>query len=303
MSHSMKEMPGQGFVIESKGFELELGIAGVESLFFHERVVHGLLEDLMAELSKCGILKNPVIIDRNNIVLDGNHRAFAFKKLGLRFIPTCKVDYFHRDIRLRYWFRLLRGVDSLIMVRARIEEAGGTLWEVANIETLEDKMKENPYSWGIQKGHSFACVLFDGDRVSDAVSAYDTLEGIQGKLKQRGVELEYIPCSRVHEEGFSVSLRDDELVILTPLITKEMVVEAVKAGKTFAPKSTRHLIPVRPVNVNTPIGWFEEDISLEEMKGRFKALLESKGLLRLEPGHEFQGRVYDEALLVFRDEI
>lgn len=294
-------MSKEELIIRSKGFELELGVIGIDSLFLHERVVDEFMEGLISELRSCGTLEDPVIVDKNNIVLDGNHRTFAFRKLGLRFIAVCKVDYFHEDIKLRYWFRLLRKVENLAMVTNMVEETGGALRRVADLRTLEKRMKANPYSCGIRQGNFFASVVFDRDRVRDAVSAYDKVEDIQRKLIKAGVELEYIPCRQVYEEDFPACLGDNEIVILTPQITKEMVVEAVMAGKIFAPKSTRHLIPVRPVNFNVPIGWFREDIALEEISARVRNLLDSKEVLRLEPGRDFKGRIYDEPLLVFQD--
>ncbi|MBW1997987.1 MAG: hypothetical protein JRJ29_08505 [Deltaproteobacteria bacterium] len=288
-------------IIRNKGFELELGVTGIDSLFLHERVVNEFMEGLVSELRSCGTLEDPVIIERNNIVLDGNHRTFAFRKLGLRFITVCRVDYFHEDIKLRYWFRLLRKVESLAIVTDMVKETGGTLCRVADLKSLEERMLENPYSCGIQQGDFFASVIFDGDVVKDAVSAYDKVEDIQRKLIKTGVELEYVPCRQVYEEDFPACLGDKEIIILTPRITKEMVVEAVMAGKIFAPKSTRHLIPVRPVNLNVPIGWFKEEIALEEISARVRELLDRKEVMRLEPGRDFKGRTYDEPLLVFQD--
>ncbi|MBW2064114.1 MAG: hypothetical protein JRJ03_04180 [Deltaproteobacteria bacterium] len=294
-------MSKRQMILRSEGFELELGVAGIDSLFLHERVVDEFMEGLICELRSCGTLEDPVVIERNNIVLDGNHRTFAFRKLGLRFMAVCKVDYFHEDIKLRYWFRLLRKVESLAMVTNMVEETGGAVRRVADLKSLEKRMEENPYSCGIKQGDFFASVVFDRDRVSDAVSAYDQVEDIQRKLIKTGVELEYIPCRQVYEEDFPACLGDNAIVILTPRITKEMVVEAVMAGKIFAPKSTRHLIPVRPVNLNVPIGWFKEEIALEEISARVRELLDSKEVMRLEPGRDFKGRIYDEPLLVFQD--
>ncbi len=80
-----------------------------------------------------------------------------------------------------------------------------------------------------------------------------------------------------------------------------MVVDAVKKKKRFAPKTTRHLIPARPLNVNVPTYWFKEDISLEEINKRFLKLLERKNLRRFGPGQVVDGRYYEEELFVFFD--
>jgi len=105
----------------------------------------------------------------------------------------------------------------------------------------------------------------------------------------------------VQEPGFSRRLRPDQAVIWTPHISKEMVVGAVRQGKRFTPKATRHLIPARPLNVNVPIGLFREDISLEEINTAFSEFLSEKSLRRFPPGQIINGRYYEEELFVFFD--
>ena len=97
-------------------------------------------------------------------------------------------------------------------------------------------------------------------------------------------------------------MKRDELIIWTPQISKEMVVEAVKKEKVFAPKTTRHLIPARPLNLNIPTKWFKENISLEDINKRFVAFLEKKRVKRFAPGQIVNGRYYEEELFVFYDD-
>ena len=127
------------------------------------------------------------------------------------------------------------------------------------------------------------------------------MEKIQEKLLQNDLKIEYIPCKSVHESKISDQLKNSEVIIWTPQITKEMVVDAVKKKKRFAPKTTRHLIPARPLNVNIPTYWFKEDISLQEINKRFFKLLERKNLRRFGPGQVVDGRYYEEELFIFFD--
>ena len=94
-------------------------------------------------------------------------------------------------------------------------------------------------------------------------------------------------------------MKDDEVVIWTPQITKEMVVDAVKKGKIFSPRTTRHLIPSRPINVNVPSYWFKENISLEEINRRFSTFLARKHIKRFGPGQVIAGRYYGEELFIY----
>jgi len=289
------------FSIKTENLKLELEVVPVETLFIHERILPGIAEQLVLEFKNLANLENPIIVDRSGIVLDGSHRTYVFKALDFKYIPVCRIDYFHRDTELRYWFRLLGDIKDRDWIREVVEKLGGTLQEVTDRESLEKMLEEDCYRCGVQQGSFFAVITFSEHVVNDAVSAYDMLEKIQDRLTKKGMVLEYIPCQYVYDDEFCQALKDHEIVLWTPQITKEMVVEAARKEKVFAPKSTRHLIPARPLNVNVPTHWFKEDIPLEEINERFTRFLEGKEMRRLSPGQVIDGRYYEEELFVFFD--
>jgi hypothetical protein len=289
------------FSIDTDNLRLELEVVPVESLFIHERILPGIARQLILEFKNLANLENPVIIDRNGIVLDGNHRTYVFKELDFKYIPVCRIDYFHGDMQLRYWFRLLGNIENMDLIQEVVEELGGSFREVRDRESMEKMLEEDCYRCGVQQGDFFATITFGEDMIKDAVGAYDILEKIQDRITKRGVKLEYIPCQHVQDEEFCEALRDHEIVIWTPQITKEMVVEAARQKRVFAPKSTRHLIPARPLNMNIPTHWFKENITLEEINRRFTRFLQGKGMRRLGPGQVIDGRFYEEELFIFFD--
>lgn len=289
------------FSIDTDNLRLELEVVPVESLFIHERILPGIARQLILEFKNLANLENPVIIDRNGIVLDGNHRTYVFKELDFKYIPVCRIDYFHGDMQLRYWFRLLGNIENMDLIQEVVEELGGSFREVRDRESMEKMLEEDCYRCGVQQGDFFATITFGEDMIKDAVGAYDILEKIQDRITKRGVKLEYIPCQHVQDEEFCEALRDHEIVIWTPQITKEMVVEAARQKRVFAPKSTRHLIPARPLNMNIPTHWFKENIPLEEINRRFTRFLQGKGMRRLGPGQVIDGRFYEEELFIFFD--
>jgi hypothetical protein len=87
--------------------------------------------------------------------------------------------------------------------------------------------------------------------------------------------------------------------LATPVISKSEIVEVALSGRIFAPKSTRHIIPARPMAVNIPTDWLWGDLSLGETNRRMVDLLKSKRIERLPPGQVLD-RKYDEELFVFR---
>jgi hypothetical protein len=289
------------FIIESESLRLELDIARVDSLFLHERTLPSLADELILEFKNLVNLENPIIIDKNNIVLDGNHRTYVFKKLQFKYIPVCRIDYLDQSAKLRYWFRLLGNVVNLEVIKRVVRGFHGTFREVKDREELERVMAKQCFCCGIQQAEYFAVIRFSEEVVKDAVTAYDVLEGFQSRLVEEGTRVEYIPCQYAQDREFCACLKEGEVILWTPQITKEMVIDAAKKKKLFAPKSTRHLIAARPINLNFPARMLKEDVSPEEMNRRFLHFLEAKEVKRLSPGQVINGRYYEEELFVFLD--
>ncbi|NNL41408.1 MAG: hypothetical protein HKO79_02865 [Desulfobacterales bacterium] len=287
------------FCIETEKLKLKLEIVPVSSLFIHEEVIPRAANKLILEFKNLASLQNPIIVDENHVVLDGNHRAHAFRVLNLKFIPVCKIDYFNRHTKLLYWFRLLGNVKRIDLLKGVITSAGGTFHRISDRSALKKALEENCLACGIQYGKEYLYVSFPERLDCDAVTAYNIIHKIQDDLNAQGVTLKYIPCNAVHKENFCVDLKADEAVIWTPQITKEMVVECAKLKKVFAPKTTRHVIPVRPLNVNLPGQWLSENISLDEINQRFAKFLKSKRMKKFSPGMVLDGRYYEEELIVF----
>lgn len=287
--------------LQSEGSEIRLEVVPVESLLLHEETLPHLVNTLTLEFKNWANLQNPIIVDENHMVLDGNHRTYVFKKLKFKYISVCKIDYSNEKIKLRYWFRLFEGVKGAELIKSVIREMNGVVQQVNSRETFIKGLEENKFAFGIQQENTFWMGSFPRNTTYDAVSAYAALAIMQGKLLKTGIGFQYIPCQYAHEEKFYGRLRNDEIIVWTPHITKEMVTEAASSGKLFAPKTTRHIIQPRPLNVNVPSYWFNEDISLEEINGRFSQFLEGKDIQRFGPGQVINGRYYGEEVCIFYD--
>lgn len=287
------------FYIETEKLKLNLEIVPVSSLFSHEKVILPSANKLILEFKNLASLQNPIIVEENHVILDGNHRAHAFRALNFKFIPVCKIDYFNRRIKLRYWFRLLGNLESIDLAQNVIESLGGRLHPQPDIVTLKKKLEENCLACGIQIGSQYALVDFPETVTCDAMGAYNLIQTIQDELTARGATLSYIPCNATRQDTFCTRLNPDQMVLWTPQITKQMVVDCAKKKMIFAPKSTRHVIPVRPLNVNVPGQWFRENLTLEEINWNFSAFLEEKRMKRFSPGMVLDGRYYEEELIVF----
>ncbi len=73
----------------------------VDRLRPHEATDPAILENLISELKVKGSLKDPIIVDRETLViLDGHHRHAAYKALGFKQVPCLLVDYRSPQVRV-----------------------------------------------------------------------------------------------------------------------------------------------------------------------------------------------------------
>jgi len=287
------------FCLETRKLKLKLEIVPVASLHQHEEILVHTIDKLVLEFKNWTNLHHPIIIDDHHIVLDGNHRAFAFKKLKFKYIPACKIDYLNKKVELRYWFRVVGQCGDLTIVEKIVRSMGGAIHLVANRNILKAELDRYRFSCGIQLGDRCALVSFPENMIKDAVDAYGALETIQAELKKGGLGLTYTPCNEILDKDTCPFVEDGDLVIWTPRISKEMVIQASSEGKVFPPKSTRHLIPARPLQINVPTHWLKENVSLRVINKKFDDHLTAKTIKRFSPGQVIDGRYYQEELFVF----
>ncbi|MHA1828850.1 MAG: ParB N-terminal domain-containing protein [Candidatus Heimdallarchaeaceae archaeon] len=83
---------------------MALTIISLDKLKEHEEIEHEYLEKLKNQIQKDGVLKRPIVVDRNSkIILDGHFRYNTLKKLGYTKIPAYFVDYTSPDIIVGSW--------------------------------------------------------------------------------------------------------------------------------------------------------------------------------------------------------
>ena len=289
------------FLLKTEDLNLKLEIVPLSTLIPHEAIISNVSQRLTMEFANFANLHHPIIIEKNNIVLDGNHRVSVFKKLGFKHIAVCRINYFNRCVKLRYWFRLLGNMNDLAILESIIHQMGGRLDSVPTKAALIDALTKNYLSWGIQQGSCFNWVRFSREKVSDAIESYRALEKLQNQLVREDASLEYIPCESARSEDVCEKIQPNDVIIWTPHIGKNMIVAATQVGSVFAPKTTRHLIPARPLNINIPGQWLKEDISLDDINERFTNYLTAKRIRKFGPGQVIDGRFYGETVFVFYD--
>ncbi|MGC8816283.1 MAG: ParB N-terminal domain-containing protein [Candidatus Hadarchaeum sp.] len=283
-----------GFRIEAQGLEIEIGVSPVNGVYIHEEIIPRMLDQLVQDIRQNAEVRSPVIVDRNtSVVLDGMHRVAALKELGCRYLPACLVDYRSPVIQVGCWYRVIRDWVS----DSRLLEIFRSLGLGIELSSLESALKE-------LEARKATAALFTARNCylirvpnTDILESYRWVKRFESAAEAQGLHIGY---EIEHDAEWQVRSGKCPAALLVPRTTKEEVVRTALAGTVFPPKTTRHTLPARPVNVNVPLSWLKGDQPLEEVDRLLVEYLSGKKLLRLSKGSYYDGRRYEEELLVFR---
>ncbi len=258
-----------------------LGIRPVSSLRPHEMTIQRHVKELVLEMLRDGVQKDPIIIDRETAtVLDGMHRLAAFQELGVENAVCCAVDYSSRAIALGRWARAYTPsqAGSIHDVLGSVESARRTTLAEA-FSALERRevavavlTSDVAYIVGRPPQEEVGAVMLAFDRIAE----------------QLGWERRFVP-----EDDIDIELQERRRVVLLPRkLMKDDVVAAARSGKLFPCKTSMHAIDPRPVSVQFPVS----ELGRATSEGLRLRLRGGEGRLS-PPGSMYEGRRYKERLL------
>lgn len=268
---------------------MEIVLVELEGLNLHEEVDPGVLRRLLREIEEDGALWCPVIVDRESmVVLDGTHRVNVLRTLGCKYVCAYFVDYSDPEIGVERWFRAV----TEHLPKEKVEEV---------VEALDmvliplDPSKVNDVSYPVLRlrdGRSFALTPRP-----DSMHSYGALRSFERRLEATGYGIDYETETDAEEKLIRSSI---SAVLQPPSIEKEQVVSSAVQGHALNCKSTRHVIPGRPVGLDVPLTLLNNhEISLEEANARLTALIERKMTEDMHPGTLWRGQRYEEQTRLF----
>lgn len=285
-------MSTETFLIHHPGIRLEIKLEEVEKLHIHEEVIPEILRKLTEEIKADGYLKHPVIVDSKTlVVLDGMHRLAAAQNLGCRFIPVCLVDYDNPHILIGCWCRVVNHSSDVEKLVEAVREIGFTVEECQR-ETARQLVSERKAAISLVS-RSKCFVVYGPQEIK---KIYDAIKQVELKLKSVGYSIGYDTDSDALDK---VSSGKALSMFMVPNVSKRDVVTVALRGEVFAHKTTRHIIPVRPLFVNVPLEWLYGKLSLKEANEALVRYLSKKEVVRLPPGQVLDRR-YEEELYVFK---
>lgn len=83
---------------------LRFALVDIRRLHGHEQIRPALLEELIEQIRRDGVLKRPVLVaERDFVILDGHHRIEALRALGYKRVSVYLVDYDSDLVTLGTW--------------------------------------------------------------------------------------------------------------------------------------------------------------------------------------------------------
>lgn len=252
----------------------------------HEETVPDDLQRLVEALKANPVLRHPIIADRKTgIVLDGTHRLAAVKELKCDFIPSALVDYHDQRIMVERWFRVLTG-DSVKDFEKGLDRLRP---KALSHKECEDGLAERRWFATIEKNTQ--CLAFP----SKTTNVYQMVQAsykIELEARKQKLKITY-------QDNASAEGNTSESLLLSMIkIEKAEVVATAKRGKLFPPKSTRHLVPSRPLGGGVPLDWLQ-GTDFSEAQSRYLKFLQSRKVKQLPEGSRVGSRRYLEEVFLF----
>jgi len=278
----------QLFTIEHPAIKLELAVARIDTLHIHEEIIPQAMAELVRKIPEDSYFLHPIIVDRETrVVLDGMHRVAASRALSLNHIPVCFVDYRNPNILLRCWYRTFRDLREGEAEKAL--RLLGLAWGETGVEEALGLVEERRATAALITGRR-ARVVGDG---GDAETIYSTVRSMDKALGSRGMGF------ATERDALDRAARGEvSACVAAPALRKEEVVAVAMAGRVFPQKTTRHVIPARPMGVKVPLEWLVTDRDEAELNEKLRLYLSSRRIRRMMPGTVID-RKYEEPLYVF----
>jgi L-serine kinase (ADP) len=276
-----------GFQIKNAKIPITIAMKRLEFLKPHEEIIEEELLSLSRSISHDKVLRHPLVADfKTGVVLDGNHRLVALRQMNCRLAPVAFVDYKSPQIVVERWYRVIRFA-KLDDLQARLQGLGlnmryedpATAAELLNRRRVAAVIEDQARS------------LVFSPQSQDPLERFRTSFSVETFLRQTGLGVSYLDKRPEIIQG-------DTLILSTIRLEKEEVVAVASSGRLYPPKSTRHLIPSRPLGIRVPIEWLAID-KPEIAQAKLMEHLGKMKLRRTEKGSIVGSRKYEEEVFVF----
>ncbi len=220
----------------------------INRLLPHEEIVSKRLEDLMSYIKEINAVDMPIIVapipgTDKYLIVDGHHRWAALKELGASKAPAIIIDYFDPSVKLYTWYPSFTG--GYKEFARKLKKAGLEYREI-DCRSYQEYINMKNIAFVVVSRKGPCLVIYGGIEGQKKVSK------ILDELASNGdIRLIYYG---VEEDALKdLDKGEVDYVLLRRIPSKKEVMETVKKGEVFSPKTTRHVLPYIPAKTYTPL--------------------------------------------------
>jgi hypothetical protein len=277
----------KGFQINTGRIPILLTLKRIRELKPHEETVLIDLRGIVTSLERDPVLRHPIIADSaTGAVLDGTHRLIALSQLGCDTIPTALIDYQNPLVRVDRWFRVITG-ENLNDFMKRTEQKSSHL-SSSTTEADQSLLSRLSYATLCDRRKCFTFRSNEPTALKACQNAYQ----IEKIARNNDLKIAY-----TDNEDLKALLKNSFLMS-TIRVEKSEVIESCVNHTLFPPKSTRHLIPSRPLSLAVPLDWLKSK-NYADAESAFVKHIRSKHIKRLPEGAKVGSRRYLEEVFLF----
>lgn len=276
----------------SRNVTLDFEILPLENLIPHEQTIPSLLESVIRDFERTGYQRDPIIIDtKTKLVLDGMHRRGALEAIGSHFALCAAFDYLDETTVLQRWLRYFIAPD-----RQFIQEIIG-LFDLESVENTKKGMelvdaKQSPIAL-LSSRQSYI-----SKEHNDLQSVYQRLADFDKLASEREIAVEF----RSETEGDALFLSGSVFVLYPLAFTKHDIIQAGEDHQLFPYKTTRHVVPVRPMGIFFPLDLLKNGTT-ELCNLKLQEIIERSKIDLIEANSWYEGRRYSEPLAIFKRDL
>jgi len=246
-------------------------------------------------MERTGFQRDPILIDsKTHVALDGMHRRAALESLGARNALCAEYDYFDDEIKLERWLRYIiapsKHLLDFVVEHFNMEACRNTHVAILRVDGGKSGISL------LSSKESFASkerrIPISNSRI---LAIYEDIREFDEFCNKAKVEIDFVGES---EKRQLYSSRSVYVLYPAPLEKKEILDFALR-GEVLPFKTTRHIVPVRPMGIYFPL----EDLRKSSLSDCNRTLDKIVGLstIKMERRHVwYEGRRYSEPLAVFR---
>ncbi|CAB50420.1 L-serine kinase SerK [Pyrococcus abyssi] len=210
----------------------------------HEQLVQRELEDFIESVTGSGIFWKPMLLAKipgtdEYLIVDGHHRWAGLQKLGAKRAPSVILDYFDEGVKVYTWYPAFKGSVEKVIERLKAE----------GLEVIEDPKAEER----AEKGEiAFALVGEKSYAISGGLEEQKKVSKVLDEMDQ-AKEIELVYYGLKEDAKADMEKGEIDYVFIRKAPSKEEVMELVKRGEVFSPKTTRHVLPFIPDKIDVKL--------------------------------------------------